>query len=172
MGIFKRKIVDERVQNMQNKIFREIYFLVSIICFTSLIVKTVIYGNDYEYIGTELMILLICSIYYISRAMYSGVLSEEAEIHDANSKVRFSTKTAFIGIACGVVIALSMGLNSAINYADSNAQAIEYFFMVFLISLLIYAPFLAIFLFITYQSAVKKSKQINDKMLEDDEDKW
>ena len=172
MGLFKRKIVDERVQNIQNKIYREIYYIVSIFCVISLFGKTVIYGGGFEYIATELIILMVTSIYYSIRAMYSGVLSEEVEIHDANSKVRFSTKTAFIGIASGVVIALSMGLNSAFNYADSNAQAIEYFFMVFLISLLIYAPFLAIFLFITYQSAVKKSKQINDKMLEDDEDKW
>ena len=172
MGLFKRKMVDERVQNMQNKIFREIYYIVSIICMVSLIGKIIVYGRGTEHITTEMTILIVCAVYYTIRGMYSGVLSEEVEIHDANSKVRFSTKTAFFGIACGVVIALSMGLNSAINYADSNAQAIEYFFMVFLISLLIYAPFLAIFLFITHQSAVKKSKQINDKMLEDDEDKW
>ena len=172
MGLFKRKIVDERVQNIQNKIYREIYYIVSIFCVISLLSKRFIYGQGTEHVATEIIILIVCGVYYTIRAMYSGVLSEEVEIHDANSKVRFSTKTAFIGIACGVVIALSMGLNSAINYADSNAQAIEYFFMVFLISLIIYAPFLAIFLYITHQSAVKKSKQINDKMLEDDEDKW
>ena len=172
MGLFKRKMVDERVQNIQNKIYREIYNIVSIICFISLIAKTVIYGRGVEYVATELIILLACGIYYSYRAMYTGVLSEEVEIHDANSKYRYSTKTIFIGILFGVVIALAMGLNSGINYADSNAQAIQYFFMVFLISLLIYAPFLALFLFIGHQSAVKKSQQVNEKMLKDDEDAW
>ena len=172
MGLFNRKIVDERVQNIQNKIYREIYYIVSIICLISLITKTVIYGRGVEYVATELIILIACGGYYSYRAMYTGVLSEEVEIHDANSKFRYSTKTIFIGIFTGVVIALAMGLNSGINYADSNAQAIEYFFMVFLISLLIYAPFLALFLFIGHQSAVKKSKQVNDKMLKDDEDTW
>lgn len=172
MGLFKQKIVDERVQNMQNKIYREIYYIVSIFCLISLIGKTVIYGGGFEHIATELIILLVCGIYYSIRGMYSGVLSEEVEIHDANSKYRFSTKTIVIGILCGVVIALAMALNSAINYADSNAQALEYFFIVFLVSLGIYAPFLAVFLFIAQQSAVKKSKQINDKMLEDEENEW
>nr|WP_274308479.1 DUF6773 family protein [Solibacillus daqui] len=115
---------------------------------------------------------MTCGIYYSIRGMYSGVISEEVEIYDANSKYRYSTKTVVIGILCGVVIALAMALNSAINYTDNNAQAIEYFFMVFLISLVIYAPFLALFLFISYQSAVNKSKQINAKMLEDNEDEW
>lgn len=104
--------------------------------------------------------------------MYSGVISEEVEIHDANSKYRYSTKTAFFGILCGVAIALAMAFNSAINYADNNAQALEYFFMVFFISLIIYAPFLAMVLYASHQSAIKKSKQINDKMLKDDEDAW
>lgn len=172
MGLFKRKIVDERVQNTQNRIYREIYYIVTIICFISLIAKSVIFDRGIEFVATELIVLAVCSIYYCYRAMYTGVLSEEVEIHDANSKFRYSTKTVFIGILSGVVIALTMGLNSGIHYADSNAQAIEYFFMVFLISLLIYAPFLALFLFIGHQSAVKKSKQINDKMLKDDEDTW
>lgn len=172
MGIFKRKIGDERVQNLQNKIYREIYYIVSIICIISLIGKLAIYGRGFEHIGTEMVILIVCGVYYSLRAMYSGVLSDEVEIHDAHSKFRYSTKTIVIGILCGVIIALSMGLNSGINYADSNAQAIEYFFMVFLISLLIYAPFFAIFLFIGYQSAVKKSKQINEEMLKDEEDTW
>ena len=172
MGLFKRKVIDERVQNTQNKIYREIYYIVSVICFISLIAKTVIYGRGVEHVATELVILAACGIYYSFRGMYSGVLSEEVEIHDANSKYRFSTKTIFLGILCGVVIALAMGLNSAINYADNNVQALEYFFMVFFISLIIYVPFLAIFLYVSYQSAIKKSKQINDKMLEDDEDAW
>ena len=172
MGLFKRKMVDERVQNIQNKIYREIYNIVSIICFISLIVKTVIFELGIEHVATELIVLTVSGIYYCYRAMYTGVLSEEVEIHDANSKLRYSTKTIFIGIFTGVVIALAMGLNSALNYADSNAQAIEYFFMVFFVSLLIYVPFLALFLFIGHQSAVKKSQQVNDKMLKDDEDAW
>ncbi|MBD8038385.1 hypothetical protein H9635_16680 [Solibacillus sp. A46] len=172
MGLFKRKIVDERVQNLQNKIYREMYYIVSIICFISIITKLVIYGRGIESVAIELIISLTCSIYYIYRAMYTGVLSEEVEIHDANSKYRYSTKTIIFGILIGVVIALAMGLNSGINYADSNAQAIEYFFMVSLISLLFYAPFLALFLYIINQSAVKKSQQVNDKMLKDDEDTW
>lgn len=172
MGLFKQKVVDERIQNTQNKIFRELYYIVSIICIISLISKMVIYGRGLGHIETEMIILIFCGVYYTIRGMYSGVLSEEVEIHDANSKVRYSTKTAFIGVMCGVAIALTMGLNSAINYADSNAQALEYFFVVFLVTLLIYAPFLTVFLVISYQAAVKKSKQINDKMLEDDETEW
>ena len=172
MGLFKRKMVDERVQNMQNKIFREMYYMISIFCVISLIGKTIIYGFGSGRTTTEMVILIACGVYYSIRGMYSGILSEEVEIHDANSKFRFSTKTLVIGILCGVLIALAMAFNSAINYADSNAQALEYFFVVFLISLLIYAPFLTVFLFISYQSAVKKSKQINDKMLEDDKDAW
>lgn len=131
MGLFKPKMVDERVQNIQNKIFREMYYMISIFCVISLIGKTIIYGFGSGRTTTEMVILIACGVYYSIRRIYSGILSEEVEIHDANSKYRFSTKTLVIGVLFGVVIALAMAFNSAINYADSSAQSIEYFIVVF-----------------------------------------
>ncbi|KMJ55387.1 membrane protein, partial [Bacillus sp. LL01] len=61
--------------------------------------------------------------------------------------------------------------NSAINYAEGTQQAISYFAIVFGVSLFIYAPFFILFTWVTHTAAKKKSDQINQKQLDEDEGK-
>lgn len=170
MGFWNKKVVDERVYNMQNKIYREIYLLTMMIVLVSIGVKFYRFGVSMESVTSEIVILIGVSLYYGFRSSQLGVFSDEVELHDANSKFSYSTKQLIIGIGMGLVIALFMGINSAYQYADSSSQAIEYFFLVFFVSLIIYVPFYLLLLFAAYKSALKKSQKVNSKMLEEDDD--
>lgn len=167
MAIWKRKHVDERVKNLQNKIYKEIYVLVIIVCLISILIKFITMGMSLQNVITEWFIILSVSVYYYVRTAYLGILTDEIEIHDSNSKVKFGTKNIIYGVSIGLVMAIMFGFNSAFNYAVSTQQAIEYFFVVFLVSLFIYAPFFAGFLGLTYAAAKKKSDQVVRKNLED-----
>lgn len=170
MGFWNKNIVDERVYNTQNKIYREIYILTMIIVIASIAVKFYLSGIIMESVATEMVILICGSLYYGFRSAQLGVFSDEVELHDANSKFSYSKKQLILGIGLGLVIALFMGINSAYQYADSSSQAIEYFFIVFIVSLIIYVPLYLLLLFAAYKSALNKSQKVNSKMLEEDDD--
>lgn len=170
MGFWNKKMVDERVYNTQNKIYREIYILTLIIVIVSIGVKFYRFGVSMESVATEMVILICASLYYGFRSSQLGVFSDEVELHDASSKFSYSTKQLIIGSGLGLVIALFMGINSAYQYADSSSQAIEYFFVVFIVSLIIYVPLYLLLLFAAYKSALNKSQKVNSKMLEEDDD--
>ncbi|TYS69527.1 hypothetical protein FZC76_04645 [Sutcliffiella horikoshii] len=171
MNIFggATKVEDERIVNIQNKIYREIYFLVMAICLISIGFKFYQYGFGVNSIHTELAILFLQGVYYTVRGASMGVLSDEVEIHDRKSKVPMKWKTLFWGGASGVIIAIFFGLNSAFNYADTTAQAYSYFFMVFFVSLMIYIPFLVLLSGSTFLAAMNRSKKAAEKELDEDE---
>ena len=168
----RKQLVDERVHNTQNQIYREIYKMITVICCVSIAIKFLTIGISSEVILTELTILISGGFYYTFRSAQMGLFSDEVEMHDANSKMTYRRKTIIYGIILGLIIALFMGINSAVNYADNTQQAVSYFFTVFLFSLFIYAPFLAAFLFIGYYTTKKKSDKVNEKNLEDPDEWW
>ena len=167
MAARQKKQVDERVKNLQNKIYKEVYVLIMIVCSISILIKFFKMGVSLDNVLTEWLIIFISSVYYYVRTAYLGILTDEIEVHDSNSKVKLGTKNVLFGVVFGLVFAIILGLNSAFNYADSTQQAIEYFFVVFLVSLLIYVPFFAGFLGLSYMAAKKKSDQVVQKNLED-----
>lgn len=174
MSFFGRatKVEDERILHTQNKIYREIYYLVLAICLVSIGFKIYHYGYTVGPISTELVILFLQGIYYTIRGSSLGVLSDEVEMHDRKSKVPMKWKTLYFGLAVGVIFSIFLGLNSALNYADSTPQAYYYFFMVFFVSLMIYIPFLALLSGGTFIAALKRSEKAAEKELhEDDEER-
>lgn len=165
------KVEDERIVTAQNKIYREIYFLVMAVCLISIGFKFFQYGfgSGVNSIFTELAILFLQGVYYTSRGASMGVLSDEVEMHDRKSRVPMKWKTLLWGGVFGVIIAIFFGLNSAFNYADTTAQAYSYFFMVFFVSLMIYIPFLVLLSGSTFLAAVNRSKKVAEKELDEDE---
>lgn len=170
--LWKRKLVDERVKNLQNKIYREIYGLVMFVCFVSMLIKFTTMGMSLHNVLTEWLIIVISSVYYVVRTAYLGIVTDEVEIHDRTSKVKLGMKNIIYGVSIGLVFAIIFGINSAVNYAQSTQQALYYFFLVFFVSLFIYAPFFAGFLGLTYMAAKKKSDQVVQNSLEDTDSKW
>ena len=165
----KSQVKDERVVNTRNKIYAEIYFLVAAICTISVIVKHLIYGVNMEYVITELTILFLGGIYFLYRSVMLGVFSAEVELHDRKNKWSTKKKNLFISVGLGIGIALVMGINSAVQYADGVQQRIEYFFLVGFVSLMIYLPVLVGVLVTGNEIAKRKSDNVMNKMLDDDE---
>ncbi|WP_232718550.1 DUF6773 family protein [Bacillus sp. FJAT-45037] len=169
--LWKKKPVDERVTNMQNKIYREMYHLVMLIALVSVVVKYLTIEVSLQVVLTEFLILLGASIYYLVRSTYLGIYSDEVELHDTHSKMNRSKKNFYGGLAFGIVFALIFATNSAINYAEGTQQAISYFALVFAVSLFFYAPFFILFTWVTHTAAKKKSDQINQQQLDENKGK-
>lgn len=172
--LFKqKKFSDERIVHMQNKIYREIYMIITIICFASIGIKFLTVGRELNFIITELIILLLSGFYYQYRSVKLGIFSDEVEISNANSKFPYSTRTIAGSAVLGVLIGIAFGLNSAFNYANSTSQAISYFFSVFFISIMIYVPVLLFLFIVPHNLSKRQSDKVNRKMLEelDDDDK-
>lgn len=170
--MFKRRMIqDERITNLQNKIYREIYVFVLVICSGSMVLKVISGRGGFENLGTEMIILIGGALYYLVRSANLGIFSEEVryakgrELKDPDS--RMAIKGIVIGAAIGVVLGIVLGLNSALNYADGTRQAIYYFFLTFATTVMMYTPFLFIVLFVPYILAKKKSERVNEKMLEE-----
>ena len=130
--MFKRQtITDERIVNAQNRIYRELYTIVTVICIISMVVKSIIGNKGFEYNIGEFLILLIGGVYYLVRSARMGIYSEEAEIKSAGSKWNAETKTLIYSggfvLLMGIVLGIVFGLNSALNYSDSTTQALTNF---------------------------------------------
>ncbi|CAG9620012.1 DUF6773 family protein [Sutcliffiella rhizosphaerae] len=171
MNIFGNatKVEDERLVGMQNKIYKELYYLVLFICLASIGIKFYLNGFSSSVVTTELTILLLQGIYYTLRASQSGVLSAEVEMHDRENKVPYKYKFVLISIAFAVLLALVFGFNSANNFADTTAEAYWFFFLVFSVSLLIYIPVLVIIFGGSFFAALKRSDKAAIAELQDDE---
>lgn len=159
------KQADERIVNIQNKIYKEIYMLVMLICLASVIGKFIMLGMDTSVI-TELAILLASSLYYLIRSASLGIYSDAVEVHDRTSKFKMSTKNIITGSVMGVGLALFFGLRSAVLYADGGLQSLWYFVLVAFVSLMIYVPLFLALTFGLHTVANKASAHVNKDDLE------
>ncbi|MCP1144434.1 DUF6773 family protein [Lysinibacillus endophyticus] len=170
--MFKRQMIqDERITNLQNKIYREIYIIVLMICSGSMVLKVISGKGGFENLGTEMIIFFVGALYYLVRSANLGIFSEEImyakgkEVKNPDSRI--AIKGIGIGAVIGIVLGLVFGINSALNYAEGMGQSIYYFFLTFATTVMMYTPFLFIVLFVPYILAKKKSERVNKKMLEE-----
>lgn len=170
MNLFKRtKLADERVLNLKNIIYAEIYIIVTILCSISFITKFYVFNTGIEGIYTELAILVISGVYYVFRATKLGVVSAEIELHDSKNKWSRRKKNLFLALILGLAISLTFGINSAVQYGEGMGQSIYYFFLTTFVSLMIYLPVFLITWVIGSDALKKKSDDAVDKMLSENE---
>lgn len=174
MGFFKKKKTeDEWVTQTKNKIYAEMYKVVVYLCAISIVVKLFINGfSDSLYLrnDTELIILLVASLYYLHRSIRLGVYAAETELHDRKSKWSMQKKNTIWSIVAGFGIAAFMGLNSAVNFAEGAKQSVYYFFMVMGGSLIFYLPVMLIVFVAGNAMAKRESERVMEKMLHDGSD--
>lgn len=139
MKLFEKKIKDERIENMQNKFFKDAYLLAVVISVVSMGVKTYIFSYDLRQFLPELAVIIIPSLYYGIRIVMSGVYWAESEMKASNGKLPLTLKNFLIGIAIGVMISLFFGVRSSILYG-SDGNRLYYFLLVFFASMTIYTP--------------------------------
>ena len=66
-----KKVKDERIIQVQNKILGEAYFVTVLLLFISILVKTYVMKCDYTNYITELIIIILSAIYIAVRSMMS-----------------------------------------------------------------------------------------------------
>ncbi|MGG4267797.1 DUF6773 family protein [Peribacillus simplex] len=169
MNVFKRtkKITDERVENVRNKIYKEMYHIILAICLVSALIKLYKYGAGSGELYLEFVILVAGGMYYLARSIFLGVFWDEVEMHDRTSKTPMSRKTILGSVTLALFIAIFMGVNSAVSYADGTSQGVWYFVSVSFVSVMIYLPILLLFFGGIYLLAKKigmKNSEENKKL--------
>lgn len=98
MNFFKlpKKGINERLENVRNKIYKEIHRIIMAICLVSLIFKIFILGTRTEGVVLELLILFVSGVYYLARSIFLGLYWDEVELHDRKSGISMSNKTIFM----------------------------------------------------------------------------
>ncbi|MFD1019494.1 DUF6773 family protein [Thalassobacillus hwangdonensis] len=164
---FRKKQLDERVTNLQNKIYRELYMFVAIVSVLSLVLKTL---NDDRNIWTELIILVGGGVYYLIRAASLGIFSDEVEMHDRSSKIKLNKKNVIVGLVMGIGFSLTIAIVNSQRYSDGPEEALTFFLMIFFTCIVIYIPLMLGIMVIPYKLAKDKSDRVNDAELEDDDE--
>src|SRR5699024_11769257 len=114
MGLFKKSKhahEDEWVTQTKNKIYAEVYKLVIAICGISMVVKFLLnaYTADLRLRNdTEILILLIASLYYLRRSIRLGVFAAEEEMKARKIKMSIQKKNVFWSIGAGFGVAIFM----------------------------------------------------------------
>ncbi|WP_226658871.1 DUF6773 family protein [Guptibacillus hwajinpoensis] len=169
---FKRRQNDERVTNLQNMIYREMYMLIVGICAMSILYKQFFVEGGTRHLWTEVIILVASSVFYVGRSAMLGIFSDEVEMSEQSSKLSFNTRNFVISLIVGVGISLFFAIVNSQKYADSTEEAFTFFFVILFGSLMIYIPVLFAIMVLPYAIAKRKSDQVNERELEemDDED--
>lgn len=132
---------DERIEQLKNRIYKEIYVLITIICGISVLWKTFAYRGEQSML-LEVIILLAGGLYYGVRSIALGIYSDEVEVYEQSSKRSYGKRTLFTGLAIGLALALLIGIRSAVLYGDESTY-LKYFALVFAASLGMYIPLFA-----------------------------
>lgn len=120
------------------------YYVILVICLASALFKLYKYGaGSGSYIWNSRSLLE--GLYYLARSIFLGVFWDEVEMHDRTSKTPMSKKTVLGAVALALIIAIFMGVNSAVSYADGSSQGVWYFILVSFVSVMIYLPILLLF---------------------------
>lgn len=163
-----QKYRDERVEAMKSQIFREMYYWMMGFTFLSIIIKSIMYPDDWERSAFEMLLMIFSSLYYILRSVLMGLYADEVEMHDRDNRRTVSQKNLIIGLGSALAIALYFGFRSAIVYGGEGTT-VKYFLASFFGSILIYVPvFLAIM--IAADLMAKRGSRLVKKRKDEDEE--
>ncbi|KOP64675.1 hypothetical protein AMS62_04955 [Bacillus sp. FJAT-18019] len=158
-------VEDERIVNLKNKLYKEVYVLIMIICGISIIIKSFM-QPEAESVWLEMLIIVGGGLYFGIRSVGLGIYSDEVEVHDQRSKISVSKRNVLSSLAIVFVLALYLGIRSAILYGNNNsATEIKHFIIVFFATLIINVPLFVIVTSVIHYGANKMSK----KMSKDDD---
>ncbi|MGF7048263.1 hypothetical protein J2T13_002770 [Paenibacillus sp. DS2015] len=159
----RNRVEDERIVHMKNKIYKEVYTLIMIICTISIIVKNFT-QSDWKSSLLELVIVLVGGLYVGIRSVFLGIYSDEVELHDSRSKISLNTRQILMNLGSGVFLALFFGIRNAVMYGDGTwITGLKYFSLVAFISLVIYIPLFAGGTMIVHQLANRTSRRMSEK---------
>lgn len=163
MKWFKKSTIhDERIVNLKNKVHKEAYTLILLICGISIMIKSFL-NLETSSMLTELIVILAGSIYLGVRSIMLGIYSDEVEVHDQTSKISYNWRNVILGLIIGISLSLFLGIRSSVLFAETSYEKWWFFFLVFITSLLLYIPFFIGFNVVVHHFANKASQKAAQK---------
>ena len=160
-----KKIKDERIIQVQNKILGEAYFVTVLLLFISILVKAYVMKCDYTNYITELIIIILSAIYIAVRSMMCG-----NNLMDTSK----GNKTLCVLGAFGasIVITAINGVRNYTNYGEHYSGLLDWHFLAALavtfISSFVLISIGILFVYLCHKKGQQRiEKKLNDDIEED-----
>lgn len=156
-----KKVKDERIIQVQNKILGEAYFVMVFLLFISVLVKAYVMKSDYTNYIAELVIIVLSVIYIAVRSMVSG--NNLMETSKRN-------KTLYVlgTLGASTIITVINGVKNYTNYGEHYSGLFDWHFLAALVITFISSlALISVGLLFVYLCH-KKGQQRIEKKLNDD----
>lgn len=160
-----KKVKDERIIQVQNKILGEAYFVTVLLLFISILVKTYVMKCDYTNYITELIIIILSAIYIAVRSMMCG-----NNLMDTSK--RNKTLCVLGAFGASIVITAINGVRNYTNYGEHYSGLLDWHFLATLavtfISSFVLISIGILFVYLCHQKGQQRiEKKLNDDIEED-----
>lgn len=160
-----KKVKDERIIQVHNKILGEAYFVTVLLLFISILVKAYVMKCDYTNYITELIIIILSAIYIAVRSMMCG-----NNLMDTSK----GNKTLCVLGAFGasIVITAINGVRNYTNYGEHYSGLLDWHFLATLavtfISSFVLISIGILFVYLCHKKGQQRiEKKLNDDIEED-----
>lgn len=160
-----KKVKDERIIQVQNKILGEAYFVTVLLLFISILVKAYVMKCDYTNYITELIIVILSAIYIAVRSMMCG-----NNLMDTSK--RNKTLCVLGAFGASIVITAINGVRNYTNYGEHYSGLLDWHFLATLavtfISSFVLISIGILFVYLCHQKGQQRiEKKLNDDIEED-----
>lgn len=160
-----KKVKDERIIQVQNKILGEAYFVTVLLLFISILVKAYVMKCDYTNYITELIIIILSAIYIAVRSMMCG-----NNLMDTSK--RNKTLCVLGAFGASIVITAINGVRNYTNYGEHYSGLLDWHFLATLavtfISSFVLISIGILFVYLCHQKGEQRiEKKLNDDIEED-----
>lgn len=158
-----KKIKDERIVQMTNKILSEAYFVLVLLLIISIIIKTYIMDEPFTQYITELSVIIVSTIYIAIRSMFTG-----NNLLNTSKRNKIFTVMAILGLSLAVTIC--NGIKNYSTYGEQYSGLFDLHFLAALVVTFVSSAALVsvAFLFI-YLCHKRGQKKIEKEILSDDD---
>ena len=160
-----KKVKDERIIQVQNKILGEAYFVTVLLLFISILVKAYVMKCDYTNYITELISITLSAIYIAVRSMMCG-----NNLMDTSK--RNKTLCVLGAFGASIVITAINGVRNYTNYGEHYSGLLDWHFLATLavtfISSFVLISIGILFVYLCHQKGQQRiEKKLNDDIEED-----
>lgn len=160
-----KKVKDERIIQVQNKILGEAYFVTVLLLFISILGKAYVMKCDYTNYITELIIIILSAIYIAVRSMMCG-----NNLMDTSK--RNKTLCVLGAFGASIVITAINGVRNYTNYGEHYSGLLDWHFLATLavtfISSFVLISIGILFVYLCHQKGQQRiEKKMNDDIEED-----
>ena len=160
-----KKVKDERIIQVQNKILGEAYFVTVLLLFISILVKAYVMKCDYTNYITELIIIILSAIYITVRSMMCG-----NNLMDTSK--RNKTLCVLGAFGASIVITAINGVRNYTNYGEHYSGLLDWHFLAALavtfISSFVLISIVILFVYLCHKKGQQRiEKKLNDDIEED-----